>query len=47
MNGNNKRSSERSRWLNIGQVHFCVSVDRDQVSVNKNAVKNEDNIQPF
>ena len=46
MNGNNKRSSQRSRWLNIDQVHFCVSVDGDQVSVNKNAVKNEDNIQP-
>ena len=36
----------RSRWLDIGQVLFCVFMDRDEVEVHKNAKKNEANIQP-
>ena len=34
-----------SRWLDIGQVHFYVFIDWDKVEVNKNAKKNEANIQ--
>ena len=29
--------SVRSRWLDIGQVLFCVFMDRDEVKVTKNA----------
>ena len=29
----------RSRWLDIGQVLFCVFMDRDEVEVLKNAKK--------
>ena len=36
----------RSRWLDIGQVLFCVFMDRDEVEVHKHAKKNEANIQP-
>ena len=36
----------RSRWLDIGQVFFCVFMDRDEVDVHKLAKKNEANIQP-
>ena len=35
-----------SRWLDTGLVLFCVFIDRDQVEVNKNAIKNLANIQP-
>ena len=35
-----------SRWLDIGLVLFCVSMDLDFVSVYKNAKKNLANIQP-
>ena len=30
----------RSRWLDIGQVLFCVFMDRDEVEVHKHAKKN-------
>ena len=30
----------------IGQVFYCVFIDLDLVSVNKNAKKNEASIQP-
>ena len=36
----------QSRWLDVGQVLFCVFMDRDGVEVHKNAKKNEANIQP-
>ena len=29
----------RSRWLDIGLVHFCVVIDLEFVSVHKNAKK--------
>ena len=35
----------QSRWLDIGQF-FCAFIDQDYVEVNKNAKKNETNIQP-
>ena len=38
--------SVRSRWLDIGQVLFCMFMDLDTVSVHKHAKKNETNIQP-
>ena len=39
--------SARSRRLDIGQVLFCVFVERDEVKVNKNAKKKtEAKIQP-
>ena len=28
-----------SRWLDSGLVLFCVFIDRDQLEVNKNAIK--------
>ena len=31
--------SARSRWLDIGQVLFCVFMDRDEVEVHKIAKK--------
>ena len=31
--------SVRSRWLDIGQVLFCVFMDRDEVEVHKHAKK--------
>ena len=33
------RPSVRSRWLDIGQVVFCVLMDRDGVEVHKLAKK--------
>ena len=38
--------SVRSRWPDIGQVLFCVFIDRHEVEVNENAKKYEANIQP-
>ena len=38
--------SVRSRWPDIGQVLFCVFIDRLEVEVNENAKKYEANIQP-
>ena len=35
------RPSMRSRWLDIGQVLFCVFIDRDEAEVKKNAKKNK------
>ena len=38
--------SVRSRWPDIGQVLFCVFIDRLEVEVNENAKKFDANIQP-
>ena len=35
-----------SRWLDIGEVVFCVFMDRVEVMVHKYAKKHEGNIQP-
>ena len=44
---NYKLRSVTSRWLDIGQVHFCVFMNRGGVEVHKLAKKkNHTNIQP-
>ena len=39
-------TSVRSRRLDIKEVLFCVFIDEDAVEVDKNAKKNEANVQP-
>ena len=36
-------ASERSRWLDIGQVLSCIFINQDEVEVNRNAKHNEAN----
>ena len=36
-----------SRWLDVGQVLFCMFMDRDGVEIHKLAEKNKADIQPY